>query len=113
MPMDEPDPPDERIFHALAEPARRAILVRLGGGEAHVGALVSHLNISQSAVSQQLRILRDAGLVQERREGRRHYFSIRPEALVVLWDWLSQFKSFMPSAPKVPRNRPRAKRRPE
>ena len=66
---------------AFADPSRRAILDRLGGGERAVGELVAALGLSQPAVSQHLRVLLDAGLVTVRREGRRRLYRASPEGL--------------------------------
>jgi DNA-binding transcriptional ArsR family regulator len=84
----------DRIFRALADPSRRAILDRLTDGEANVAELVAAGRVTQSAVSQQLRILRDAGLVQQRRSGRNNYYTLRAAALLPVRDWLSHYERF-------------------
>ncbi len=84
----------DRIFRALADPSRRAILDRLAEGEMKVGDLVAAGHVTQSAVSQQLRILKDAGLVEERRSGRNNYYALRPEALLPVRDWLGHYERF-------------------
>ena len=68
-------------FAALADPSRRRILDVLREGERAVGELVDHLRISQPAVSKQLRILKDAGLVGVRPAGRRRLYALRAAPL--------------------------------
>ena len=59
-----------------------------------VGDLVAVAKVTQSAVSQQLRILKDAGLVEERRSGRNSYYALRPETLLPIRDWLEHYERF-------------------
>jgi DNA-binding transcriptional ArsR family regulator len=66
-------------FTAMAQPTRREILRLLGPGELTVGALAARFPISQPAVSQHLKVLRESGLVSERREGARRLYRVRPE----------------------------------
>lgn len=80
------DPADR--FAALADPTRRHMLEQLAGRDLAAGPLTSGLDISQAAVSQHLRVLRDAGLVTARKEGRNRYYQLRPAALTELRDWL-------------------------
>lgn len=77
-----------RVFRALVDPSRRAIFERLTKGEAAVRDLTARFRISQPAVSQHLAVLRDAGLVTERREGRLTYYRVDPEGLRPLVDWI-------------------------
>ena len=70
-----------RRFHALADPTRLEILARLAGGERCVCDLVSALDAAQSRLSFHLKVLRQAGIVRARREGRWMYYSIDREAL--------------------------------
>lgn len=81
-------------FRAIADPTRRAILDVLAGGESTVGALCRSFAISQSAVSQHLRVLRVAGLVTPRREGRRRYYSLQPGPLREVYDWVGHYEQF-------------------
>ncbi len=67
---------------------------RLSEGDACVSELVAGADVTQSAVSQHLKILRDAGLVNERRDGRRHIYRLEPKPLVVVRDWLAQYEDF-------------------
>src|SRR5437588_12808244 len=80
------------VFDVLAEPNRRRILDLLAGGERPVGELVDRLELSQPAVSKHLRILREAGLVEVRGEAQRRLYSVRPEPLRAIYDWLSPYR---------------------
>ena len=82
------------VFRALADPTRRAVYERLTQGEAPVGALSEAFGVSQPAVSQHLAVLRDAGLVVPRRDGRHRYYRARPEGLAPLVDWLEHHRAF-------------------
>lgn len=83
------------VFRALADPTRRALFERLAaGGERTVVALTGRAGISQPAVSKHLRILKRAGLVRDRREGREAYYSARPQALAPLVDWMGLYAAF-------------------
>jgi DNA-binding transcriptional ArsR family regulator len=83
------------VFKALADPTRRALFERLArDGEQTVHALTDRAGVSQPAVSKHLRILKDAKLVRDRREGRETHFSARPQALEPLIDWMSVYGTF-------------------
>ncbi|MGH7023604.1 MAG: ArsR/SmtB family transcription factor [Caulobacteraceae bacterium] len=88
--------PQTDIFRALGDPTRRAVYERLVGGEMNVAGLKAGLAISQPAVSQHLAALRAAGLVRERREGRRTYYRIEPAGIHPLIDWLARTGAFWP-----------------
>jgi DNA-binding transcriptional ArsR family regulator len=75
----------------LADPTRRRVFERLRAGARPVNALAAGLPVSRPAVSQHLKALRDAGLVDERSEGARRIYSIRREGLLELRDWLDTF----------------------
>ena len=85
---------DSSVFTAIADPTRRAILWRLRDGERSVTDLMEPLDLSQSAFSQHLGILREAGLVQARREGRHQIYSVNPEALFEVAEWIRHFDRF-------------------
>jgi DNA-binding transcriptional ArsR family regulator len=85
---------EDRVFRALADPSRRAIFERLTEGETAVRDLTPRAGISQPAVSQHLAVLREAGLVSERREGRLVYYRVKPAGLRPLVDWISQYQAF-------------------
>jgi ArsR family transcriptional regulator len=74
------------LFHALSDSTRIAVLRMLRGGELCVCELQDELGAAQSRLSFHLRVLRDAGLVEDRREGRWSYYRIVPDALVEVHD---------------------------
>lgn len=76
---------------ALADPTRRAVLEGLREGPRAVGELARDLPVSRPAVSQHLRVLKDAGLVQERPEGVRRLYSVRPAGIAELRAYLDGF----------------------
>jgi DNA-binding transcriptional ArsR family regulator len=80
-------------FDVLAEPNRRRILDLLVESEQPVGALVSQLQLSQPAVSKHLRVLREAGLVQVRGDAQRRLYSVRPEPLRAVDEWLAPYRA--------------------
>ncbi len=89
-----PDP-SEPIFRALADPTRRAILeTLLAGEELAQKELQPHFDVSQPALSQHLRSLREAGLIDERRAGRHRYYRLAPDAMTPLADWMAPFADF-------------------
>lgn len=76
---------------ALADPTRRAVFERLRRGPCPVGHLAEGLPVSRPAVSQHLRVLKDAGLVEEQREGTRRLYRVAPRGLVALRKYLDSF----------------------
>jgi DNA-binding transcriptional ArsR family regulator len=82
------------VFQAIANPGRRAILDRLRDGEQPVTALAEPFDMSLPAVSQQLRILRRAGLVRERRLGRQRLYRLNPEPLKDVRNWVRVYEKF-------------------
>lgn len=84
---------DATVFNAIACPTRRAVLDALAGGERNVSTLVDALDVSQSAVSQQLLVLKNAGLVEERQDGRFRFYRARIEPLRAVQDWLEQYRA--------------------
>jgi DNA-binding transcriptional ArsR family regulator len=85
---------EDRIFQVLADPSRRAIFQSLALGEAAVKDLTARFDISQPAVSQHLAALRDAGLVNSRREGRCVYYTVEPRGMQPLIDWMAHYRAF-------------------
>jgi DNA-binding transcriptional ArsR family regulator len=85
------------LFRALADPTRRAIFERLARRELSVSQLKAGLDVSQPAVSQHLAMLREAGLVSERREGRFSYYRSDPRGLAPLGRWIDRYRSFWPA----------------
>ncbi len=75
----------------LGDATRRRVFERLRGGPQSVGMLADGMPVSRPAVSQHLRALLDAGLVMSRPEGNRRLYSINPEGVAGLRDWLDQF----------------------
>jgi DNA-binding transcriptional ArsR family regulator len=80
-----------RAFAALADPTRREIFERLAGAPSAVGELANELPVSRPAVSQHLRVLKDAGLVVDRALGTRRVYKIDPNGLGELRAWLDRF----------------------
>ena len=88
----------EMLFRSLADPTRRALFERLcRDGEQTVGALTARAKVSQPAVSKHLAILREAGLVRDRQDGRQTYYSAQLAALAPLIDWTSKMTGFWQS----------------
>jgi DNA-binding transcriptional ArsR family regulator len=81
----------EQALQALADPTRRQIFERLQKGPTSVGTLAEALPISRPAVSQHLKVLKDAGLVSERREGVRRIYGVEIRGLVELRRYLDRF----------------------
>ena len=81
------------VFQAIACPTRRALLDTLAVGESNVTELVASLDVTQSAVSQQLAVLKSAGLVDERAEGRFRYYRLRAEPLDEVDAWLGRYRA--------------------
>jgi DNA-binding transcriptional ArsR family regulator len=117
---------DESVFQAIACPTRRALLDVLAVGESNVSDLVASLDVTQSAVSQQLAVLKSAGLVAERPEGRFRYYSLRSEPLAQIDAWIGRYRAHiereldvlghvldaMPDEPENQAPRPRRRTRP-
>ena len=82
------------VFQAIANPARRAILDHLRGGEQPVMALAAPFEMTLPAVSQQLQVLRRAGLVRERRRGRQRLYRLNPEPLKEVRAWMRSYEKF-------------------
>ncbi|NVP58068.1 ArsR/SmtB family transcription factor [Mycoplana rhizolycopersici] len=86
------------LFSALADPTRRALFERLClRGEQTVGALTAEAGVSQPAVSKHLGVLKRAGLVRDRHEGRQTHYSAKLDALSPLVDWTKQMSGFWES----------------
>jgi DNA-binding transcriptional ArsR family regulator len=79
-------------FNAVAEPRRRAILNYLALQERSVGSIVARLRLGQPSVSKHLRVLRDVGLVNVRRDGRRMLYRTNAEAIRPLHEWTATFE---------------------
>lgn len=85
----------DMLFRTLADPTRRALFERLClEGEQTVAALTARAGVSQPAVSKHLGLLKEAGLVTDRPEGRQTHYAARPGALAPLVDWTSRMSAF-------------------
>lgn len=82
------------VFTAIAHPARRQILDLLRAGEQPVHALATPFSMSRPAVSQHLKLLREAGLVSEVRHGRERRYALQPERLRAVAGWLAHYEQF-------------------
>lgn len=83
------------LFSTLADPTRRAIFERLSReGEQTVRTLTDRAGVSQPAVSKHLGVLKHAGLVRDRRDGRQTHYSVQPQGLAPLIDWISLYGAF-------------------
>jgi DNA-binding transcriptional ArsR family regulator len=80
------------LFRAISEPTRRRILDLLADRERAVKELVPQFRMSQPALSQHLRVLRDAGLVRIRRQGRMRVYSVDPGPLREVSDWVGRYQ---------------------
>ena len=81
------------MLQALADPSRRALLEILRDHPASAGELAEALPIARPGVSRHLRVMRDAGLVEVRRDAQRRIYSLRPEAFVELDEWLDPYRT--------------------
>lgn len=81
-------------FNAIAEPKRRQVLEALGTAELSVNELVERLGWNQPMVSKHLGVLKQVGLVKERRVGRQRLYRVNPERLKPIYDWVSPFERF-------------------
>ena len=79
------------MIAALADPTRRAVFERLREGPRPVGELADGLPVSRPAVSQHLRVLKEAGLVTERKDGTRRLYGIDPAGVAAIRDYFDQF----------------------
>ena len=85
----------DSVMRALADPTRRAVFERIAGsGEINVFELTRASGVTQGAISQHLKSLKQAGLVADRPEGRKIFYRANPEGLAPLFDWLSHYDAF-------------------
>lgn len=80
------------VLDVIAEPTRRRILDAVREGERSVGELVEEVGMHQPGVSRHLKVLRDAGLVEVRRDAQRRLYRLRPDPLMALDDWLEPYR---------------------
>jgi DNA-binding transcriptional ArsR family regulator len=81
----------DAALKAIAEPRRREILRLVQDDELTAGAIATHFDVTRPAISQHLGVLRDAGLVVERREGTRRWYRARPDGVRDVRAWLESF----------------------
>jgi DNA-binding transcriptional ArsR family regulator len=87
--------PEVDVFTALANPARREVLRLLRDGGPHpVAQLAARFDMARPSLSEHLRLLKDAGLVTERRDGRQRFYALRAEPLHELAGWLAPYEKF-------------------
>lgn len=84
----------DRVFHALAHPARRAIIRQLSGGERNLSELASPLKMTFPAASKHVRVLEDARLVRRRVDGRQHLCRLHAAPLKNATAWTEQFRQY-------------------
>jgi DNA-binding transcriptional ArsR family regulator len=83
----------EAVLRALADESRRTVLETLAEGEATAGELADLLPIARPGVSRHLRVLREAGLVDVRQQAQRRIYSLRPQPLAEVDEWLSRYRA--------------------
>jgi DNA-binding transcriptional ArsR family regulator len=84
----------DRVFHALSDPTRRAMLARLSRGQATVCTLAAPFKTSLPAISRHLRVLEGAGLVTREIRGREHHCSLEPRPLKTAAEWIAYHQRF-------------------
>jgi DNA-binding transcriptional ArsR family regulator len=84
----------DNVFHALADPTRRAMLRRLAAGERNIGELAAPFSMSFPAASKHVRVLERAGLVQRRVVGRSHVIRLETAPLAAATEWLRFYERF-------------------
>jgi DNA-binding transcriptional ArsR family regulator len=82
------------VFNAIAEPRRREILVLLRTGERPVTQLALELGMPQPGASKHLRVLREVGLVRDRKEGKQRLYGLDPRGLRTVHEWTGGFEQF-------------------
>ena len=111
----------DAVFFALSDGTRRALLARLLESDATVNTLAAGFDVSRPAVSQHLKVLRSAELVVEERRGRERVYTLMPQKLRIIGEWLDAYRVFWParlhdlkdfveSMPDEPPRSPRKKR---
>ena len=83
----------EAVLHALADESRRTLLQALATGEATAGELAALLPIARPGVSRHLRVLREAGLVEVRKESQRRIYRLRAQPLAEVDEWLDRYRA--------------------
>jgi len=88
----------DTIFAALADPTRRAILMRLTSGEATVTQIAEPFDMSQPAISRHLKVLEAAGLIEREIDKQRRPAKLKAAPMVAAVDWLTEFQRFWPDS---------------
>ncbi len=88
--MPKQNPPLERVFYALSDPTRMAVLARLSDGPAAVSELARPFEMALPSFLQHLKVLQECGLVASRKTGRVRTFELKPEPLAEAQDWLEK-----------------------
>jgi DNA-binding transcriptional ArsR family regulator len=83
----------DAVLHALADESRRTVLEALAGGEATAGELAALLPIARPGVSRHLRVLREAGLVEVRQRAQQRIYSLHPQPLAEIDEWLGRYRA--------------------
>src|ERR1017187_7340835 len=83
----------DAVLHALSDQSRRTVLETLRGGPATAGELAALLPIARTGVSRHLRVLRETGLVEVRQQAQRRVYSLRPEPLAEVDEWLGRYRA--------------------
>jgi len=87
--------PLDAVMRTLADPTRRAVFEQIiRSGEISVAELTHGSGVTQSAISQHLRSLKEAGLVADRAQGRNVFYRAEPKGLVPLFDWMNHYGAF-------------------
>lgn len=89
---------DMDIFTALSDPTRRGIVELLGQGPQAAGDITARFEVSAPAISQHLKVLKEAELVHVRIDGQRRIYSLNPQGLTALDDWLDRMRRFWSSS---------------
>jgi DNA-binding transcriptional ArsR family regulator len=79
----------DRVFQALADPTRRAVVERLGAGPAAMSELAKPFKMALPSFSQHLDMLEDCGLVRSKKDGRVRTYKLQPERLAIVEDWMT------------------------
>jgi len=108
--------PYDNALAALADPTRRAVFERLRAGPVSVGEIAAELPVSRPAVSQHLKVLKEAGLVRDEAQGTRRLYEVDPRGLGELRSWLDRFwtealDAFKAEAERTSNHRPRKRSR--
>ncbi len=91
--MSSPKDDIDRIFHALGDPTRRALVERLSAGPMSVSSLATPLDVTLTAVMQHLQVLEESGLVRTEKTGRVRTCRVEPAGFAVLQKWLADRRS--------------------